>query len=169
MDFAHDATTVELTALTQRTLAHAKLIDKRPMADLFVVVALQTKHVATLFDRAGVGSDKLLLVLVHGKLVVDDDAVDLGPTEPCEVVFHDDDVTTMELVIDVLMASFEMNRETAAATMLKVHGHDLGVVAVLPAGEARRRVILARELVRVRGAPLRISLRRAGRPVPTRT
>lgn len=158
---ADDEGAAELSTLIQRTLSHAKVMGQRAMADLFVVRAVQIARVAKLFDSAGVRPSKLVLVLVHGEMVVDDDARDLGASEPCEVVFHDDERTPMEIVVEVLVTCFDMDREAATTTMLKVHGHDLGVVATLPTDEARSRLALARELVRTRSAPLRISLRRA--------
>lgn len=157
-----DARAAELSTLIQRTLSHAKVMGQRAMADLFVVRAVQIARIAKLFDGAGVRPSKLVLVLVHGELVVDDDARDAAANEPCEVVFHDDDLTPMELVIEVLMTCFDMDRSAAAATMLKIHGNDRGVVSTLPTDEARSRLALARELVRTRAAPLRISLQRVG-------
>ena len=161
---ADDAGAAELSTVIQRTLAHAKVMGQRAMADLFVVRALQLPRVAKLFDRAGVRPSKLVLVLVHGELVVDDDARDASASEPCDVIFHDDDLTPMEVVVEVLVTCFDMDRGAATATMLKIHGHDRGVVATLPTDEARGRLALARELVRTRSAPLRISLQRAARP-----
>lgn len=158
---AAHAAAAELSSLVHATLAHAKVLRRRAGCDLFVVRAVQTPRVAALFERAGVRPASLLGVLVHGEVVVDDDAIDVPPGARVEVLFHDDDVTTMDLVVELLVTCFDLGEAEATQAMLEVHGRGLGVVATLAAEDARARVALAREAARAHRAPLRISIRRA--------
>jgi ATP-dependent Clp protease adapter protein ClpS len=153
----------ELSTSVQRTTIHATAAGVRAMCDLFVVRAVQLPRIGALFDRAGVRPVSLVRVLVHGDIVVDDDATDARPDELVDVVFHDDDVTTMELVVRVLVTCFDMEPAEASEKMLLVHGNGASAVATLPADDARSKVILARDLARSHGAPLRIALRKSSR------
>ena len=56
-----------------------------------------------------------------------------------KVLLHNDDFTTMEFVVEVLMQVFRKSRVEATRIMLLVHNAGKGVAGVLPAKLLRRR------------------------------
>jgi ATP-dependent Clp protease adaptor protein ClpS len=78
---------------------------------------------------------------------------DLAP--PYKVIFLNDDTTTMEFVVAILMNLFRMDRVTAMRVMLEVHHTGAAVVAVLPMEEAELRQQQVHEAARAAGFPLR--------------
>jgi len=78
---------------------------------------------------------------------------DLVP--PYKVIFLNDDVTTMDFVVAILMNVFRMDRAAAMRIMLEVHQTGAAVVAVLPMEEAELRQQQVHEAARAAGFPLR--------------
>jgi len=78
---------------------------------------------------------------------------DLAP--PYKILFLNDDVTTMEFVVKILMALFQLDQATAVRIMLEVHHTGAAVVAVLPLEEAELRQQQVHEAARAAGFPLR--------------
>lgn len=76
-----------------------------------------------------------------------------------EVVFFDDDFTTMELVVEILRDCFQLTPAAAQQAMMMVHESGQHVVARLPAHEAKHRIGIARATASRSGAPLRIGIR----------
>jgi len=81
------------------------------------------------------------------------DRADLIP--PYKIIFLNDDVTTMEFVIKVLMTLFKLEQDTAIRLMLEVHHTGAAVVAVLPMEEAELRQQQVHDAARAAGFPLR--------------
>jgi ATP-dependent Clp protease adaptor protein ClpS len=78
---------------------------------------------------------------------------DLAP--PYKVIFLNDNVTTMEFVVALLMNLFHLDRSMAMRIMLEVHHTGAAVVAVLPLEEAELRQQQVHEAARAAGFPLR--------------
>ncbi len=80
------------------------------------------------------------------------------PPPMYDVVFHNDDVTTMEFVIDVLIRIFRKDRESATRIMLKVHTEGKGVAGTYTYDIAETKAHEAIKLARSHSFPLVITL-----------
>ncbi len=74
------------------------------------------------------------------------------------VLLHNDDYTTMEFVIAVLMEVFHKSAEAAAQIMLSVHEKGMGVCGVYPHEVAETKVALVRARAERAGFPLKCTL-----------
>lgn len=74
------------------------------------------------------------------------------------VVCHDDPVTTMDFVVEVLGRIFRQPRTRAIELMYRVHYTGAAVVGSWPEGPARRKVNKAHALARAEGFPLTFSV-----------
>ena len=79
-----------------------------------------------------------------------------------EVLLHNDDYTTMEFVVEILMTVFRKTEDEATAVMLAVHQNGTGVAGVYPREIAETKVHHTRHLAREAGYPLRCTLQEAG-------
>lgn len=77
------------------------------------------------------------------------------------VLLHNDDYTTMEFVVMVLMQIFRHPEATALQIMLHVHRTGLGVAGVYPFEIAETRVAQVAELARTHEYPLRCTMEMA--------
>jgi len=75
-----------------------------------------------------------------------------------KVLLHNDDYTTMEFVIEVLMQVFAKTLEAATEIMLNVHHKGIGVCGVYPLEIAETKVETVHSLAKERGFPLRCTL-----------
>ena len=71
-----------------------------------------------------------------------------------KVVFHNDDYTTREFVISVLMRFFEKDESEATFIMLSVHHRGHGVAGVFPKDIAESKVDQVTKHARAQGMPL---------------
>ena len=106
-------------------------------------------------EAAGVGVRPLLFVLTHGR---NEPALPLTATPEVDVIFRNDDFTTMELVVTLLHDIFGMPHDKAHATMLAVHEQGSAVVGRCASEIARERVRRARTKATEHGAPLWIEI-----------
>jgi ATP-dependent Clp protease adaptor protein ClpS len=74
------------------------------------------------------------------------------------VLLHNDDYTTMEFVIEVLIYVFRKSPESAAKIMLNVHQKGIGVCGVYAHEIAETKVDTVHNLARESGYPLRCSM-----------
>ncbi len=75
-----------------------------------------------------------------------------------KVLLHNDDYTTMEFVVKVLMRIFRKTEAEAVQIMLSVHNKGVGVCGVYTAEVAELKVSLVRRLARQNGYPLKCSM-----------
>ena len=75
-----------------------------------------------------------------------------------EVRLHNDDYTTMDFVVDILVRFFRKSGEEAVEVMLDVHRHGVGVAGVYPFSIAETKVAQVTEAARDEGMPLLCSL-----------
>lgn len=89
-----------------------------------------------------------------------DFTVDLDVREPrrFRVLLHNDDYTTMEFVIDILIGIFEKGVDEATAIMLAVHEKGLGICGVYTEEVAETKVAQVHDRARRAGFPLRCSM-----------
>ena len=74
------------------------------------------------------------------------------------VLLHNDDYTTMEFVISILVEVFHKSAEQAAAIMLAVHENGIGVCGVYPHEVAETKVALVHSRARRAGFPLKSTM-----------
>jgi ATP-dependent Clp protease adaptor protein ClpS len=82
----------------------------------------------------------------------------VGPPKLYKVLLHNDDYTTMEFVVMVLMTIFHHSESQAVRVMLEVHKKGVGVAGVYPYEIAESRVAKVTRLARENEFPLRTTL-----------
>ncbi|HDQ41405.1 MAG TPA: ATP-dependent Clp protease adapter ClpS [Desulfonatronum sp.] len=75
-----------------------------------------------------------------------------------KVLLHNDDYTTMEFVVHVLMTVFGKTQNEASQVMLKVHNEGVGICGVYTAEIAEAKVALVHHLARKNGFPLKCTM-----------
>ena len=75
-----------------------------------------------------------------------------------EVWIHNDDFTTMDLVVKILMEVFFKSYNEATALMLKVHNSDKALVGVYTFDVASSKLHKATDMARREGYPLKLSI-----------
>jgi ATP-dependent Clp protease adaptor protein ClpS len=74
------------------------------------------------------------------------------------VLLHNDDYTTMEFVVEVLMYVFNKSPESAEKIMMNVHRLGIGVCGIYSHEIAETKVDAVHKLARESGFPLRCSM-----------
>ena len=75
-----------------------------------------------------------------------------------KVVMHNDDYTSMEFVVDVLMSVFRKSEVEAATLMQKIHEENYAVCGVYTKEIAETKVEETIRLARAEGFPLRCTM-----------
>ena len=84
--------------------------------------------------------------------------IDLKEPPMYRVIYINDNVTTMEFVIETLVMIFDHSPEEALALTNKIHEEGSGVAAVLPYEMAEQKGVEVTQLARNNGFPLNIKL-----------
>lgn len=92
----------------------------------------------------------------EGNSIFADAAIELPPER--NVVFYNDDTTTMEFVIDVLVSIFNKPHEEAERLMYLVHDQGSAVVGKYTYDIAVSRANLTVQVARKNGFPLRVEV-----------
>lgn len=95
-----------------------------------------------------------------GAVVADPKAI-TGQPPMFNVLLHNDNFTTMEFVIEVLVSVFHRDHATAFRVMLQVHNEGIGVAGVYPYEIAESKVAKVTRLARESEFPLLCSLEEA--------
>ncbi len=74
------------------------------------------------------------------------------------VLLHNDDYTTMEFVVEILISVFHKPAAEATKIMLDVHKKGIGVCGVYTYDIANTRVAMVHELAKKREFPLKCSI-----------
>lgn len=82
---------------------------------------------------------------------------DLREPRLYKVFIHNDDFTTMEFVVMILMTVFRKSEAEAQTLMLKVHHSDKAVVGIYTYDMAVTRATRAKQMAEDAGFPLRIT------------
>lgn len=80
------------------------------------------------------------------------------PPRMYRVLLHNDDYTTREFVVEVLVQVFHKNEAEANEIMLKVHNNGVGVAGIFPRDIAETKALIVEQLARKSGFPLRLSV-----------
>lgn len=75
-----------------------------------------------------------------------------------KVLLHNDDYTTMDFVVRVLMTVFNKPEPEAGRIMRTIHEEGVGVCGIYPAELAETKVAMVHTLARREGFPLRSSM-----------
>ena len=75
-----------------------------------------------------------------------------------KVVFHNDDYTTMEFVVLVLMKFFHKTETEATHIMLSVHHRGHGIAGVYTKDVAETKVAQVQDYAKEHGMPLRLTV-----------
>ena len=75
-----------------------------------------------------------------------------------DVVFYNDDYTTMEFVVDVLMSIFNKSHDDAQMLMETVHNQGCAVIGTYTYDIAVSRTNLTRSIAKKNGFPLRVEV-----------
>ena len=78
-----------------------------------------------------------------------------------EVIMHNDDFTTMDFVVKVLVDIFHKDQMTAEALMLDVHNKGMAVIGKYPYDIAVTKTNKAMKLANGEGFPFRMTVERA--------
>lgn len=73
-----------------------------------------------------------------------------------KVIIYNDDFTTMDFVVKLLMEIFHKSQSESESLMLQVHQSGQGVVGIYTYDIARTKVDRASEMAREEGFPLRL-------------
>ena len=76
------------------------------------------------------------------------------------VIGHDDPITTMDFVVQILRGVFHLPQATAVERMLCIHYTGAALIGRYPESTARRRVARATRLARASGFPLTFTIER---------
>ncbi len=88
------------------------------------------------------------------------DRIQVEPPRLYEVVLHNDDYTTQEFVVYVLMKFFQHDSETAHGIMMHVHTKGAGIAGVYPRDIAETKAAQVVRHARENEMPLRCSVQR---------
>jgi ATP-dependent Clp protease adapter protein ClpS len=136
----------------------------------YAVAALKRQRVTwlsvTLHDAHGASLGAATPELPRARLLGRWRPAPRDPADRCaadryEVVFHNDDYTTREFVIELLTTLFARSHDDAEALMLEVHERGTGSAGSYPLDEALRLVERATRAARRAEFPLRLSIVRA--------
>ncbi|MBL0716753.1 MAG: ATP-dependent Clp protease adapter ClpS [Desulfosarcina sp.] len=75
-----------------------------------------------------------------------------------KVLLHNDDYTTMDFVIDVLVSVFNKSSENASIIMLNVHKQGIGVCGIYTYDVAETKVKIVETLAREKDFPLKCTM-----------
>jgi ATP-dependent Clp protease adaptor protein ClpS len=81
--------------------------------------------------------------------------------ERYDVVLHNDDFTTMEFVVMLLVTVFHKSESEANTIMLRVHNNGEGVAGTYTYDIAATKIKKSTDMARAEGFPLRLSMRPA--------
>ena len=93
--------------------------------------------------------------------VKEDTKIKLKKPSLYHVVMHNDDFTTMDFVVEILMTIFHKEHAEAVALMMLVHNIQRAVVGTYSYDIARTKAEEAEERAREQGFPFRLSVEEA--------
>ena len=86
-----------------------------------------------------------------------EEEVELKEPPKMACILHNDDYTTMEFVLEVLVRFFRRTAEESMKIMLEVHHNGSGVAGIYPAEIAETKASQVMEYARASGYPLKVT------------
>lgn len=83
---------------------------------------------------------------------------DIAPPAKYSVILHNDDYTTMDFVIEVLMRFFNHDENSATQIMFAVHQEGKGICGIYSAEVAETKVVKVRHYAQEHQFPLRCTM-----------
>ncbi len=91
----------------------------------------------------------------QGDVAIKEAEPQVAPPPKYAVLLHNDDYTTMDFVIEVLMQFFKKNKKEAYEITMKVHSEGKGLAGIYSKEIAEMKVIQVTEYARSHNHPLR--------------
>ena len=84
--------------------------------------------------------------------------IDIKPPHLFKVVMLNDNHTPMDLVVEILMHTFDHSKEEATKITMNIHNEGSGIAGVYNYEVAEEYALEATDIARTNGSPLRIKL-----------
>ena len=97
----------------------------------------------------------------NGVATINKERVKVKKPRDYKVVMHNDDFTTMEFVVNILMTIFKKDIKTSNKIMMDVHKLGKGIVGIYPYDIATTKVAMALEMAKEEGFPFNITIEEA--------
>lgn len=86
------------------------------------------------------------------------DQYEIREPKKYRVLLHNDDYTTMDFVVAVLMGIFRKSETEATIIMLQIHNEGVGVCGLYTAEVAETKVDMVHQMAKSAGFPLRCTM-----------
>ena len=90
--------------------------------------------------------------------VITEEVIETREPPLFKVLLHNDDYTTMEFVVSILVNIFQKSRHEATAIMLNVHNEGIGIAGVFTREVCETKISIVHELAKKNGFPLRCTM-----------
>ncbi len=90
--------------------------------------------------------------------VVTEEVIETREPPLFKVLLHNDDYTTMEFVVLILVNIFKKSSHEATAIMLNVHNEGVGIAGVFTREVCETKIAIVHELAKKNGFPLRCTM-----------
>ena len=97
----------------------------------------------------------------NGVATINKERVKVKKPRDYKVVMHNDDFTTMEFVVNILMTIFKKDINPSNKIMMDVHKLGKGIVGIYPYDIATTKVAMALEMAKEEGFPFNITIEEA--------
>ena len=97
----------------------------------------------------------------NGVVTVNKERVKVKKPKHYKVVMYNDDFTTMEFVVNILMTVFKKDINTSNKIMMDIHKIGRGIVGVYPYDIATTKVAIALGMAKEEGFPFNITIEEA--------
>lgn len=97
----------------------------------------------------------------NGIVTVSKEKVKVKNPRQYKVVMHNDDFTTMEFVVDILITVFKKDINTSNKIMMDVHKVGRGIVGIYPYDIAATKVAISLGMAKEEGFPFNITIEEA--------
>ena len=97
----------------------------------------------------------------NGVVTVNKESVKVKKPRHYKVVMHNDDFTTMEFVVNILMTVFKKDINSSNKIMMDVHKLGKGIVGIYPYDIATTKVAMAIDMAKEGGFPFNITIEEA--------
>ncbi len=90
--------------------------------------------------------------------VITEEVIETREPPLFKVLLHNDDYTTMEFVVSILVNIFQKSRHDATAIMLNVHNEGIGIAGIFTREVCETKIAIVHELAKKNGFPLRCTM-----------